>query len=555
MFIFNTSLRLRSGYSTQTDELRRQIDIEAKNGRDTVRMKENLCNAYIAAKNVEKIEELTKNYTFGDFIHHKIINMHIEMGSTEHALDHFNEIRKSRPNFKLNRNDTVRLAHAMFKEKREWSELIRVFTENKQIRLKGQNGNEIRLFLQTVAETGKPAEMDELFDVLVENNFAVKDGLTAGYLVKVHLVNNDLAAAVHTFEKQFEESKLISYLVPLMKALIVTDDLEKLQKVCKLVHSKRSKADTVLSLVTSFIQLGNIDLARVLLDHNMPHISDHSFRTFWERYNEYGYFSLLEGLLEATAGLDYDCRIIYSHLLGHLIDQNKTDAALDLWRQQLDRNEEPSKEFLQVLASHLNENGLRVPFHEPFAIAPMLPSHLSPEGIQEMKTALRNADVDAALEFRTKIKPNSTQYVYLTSELLRLLCKSKIDRSTDAVDIAIESFELNRRVNDESLCDLIQRIADDGHTQLLERFGDYLPRPTKRSIRFVSELLKAYERAGKWNEFFSTTLRKLHRNAYVNDRFPMMNLLAHLQKQNIPLSECKRSLHISFLILNANDIY
>lgn len=516
--------------------MQRQIEIEAQRGRDPFRLKENLCSAYIREKNVKKVEELTKNYIFGDFIHLGIINMHIDMGNIELALKHFDEIRKKRPAFRLTRPDAARLARAMFLEEREWSEIIRIFTENRQPQSQNENVGEIHLFLQTVADTGNPGELDELFDVLVANNFVVKDSHTAGFMVKVHLVNKDLAGAVHTFEKQFEERKFTSNNVPLMMALITANDMEKLGTVFKLVQLKFSDGDAVLSLVTSFIQLGNIDQARVLLDHNMSRISDQAFRKYCDRYYRYAEYSLLENLLAATAGLEYDRSRIYTHLLTHLCAENKTDEALRLWRQQREQDEDPSKEFLIGLESHLRANNVNVPFKLPEG-ASVLSSHLSPAQLKTIKMALRNGNVDAALEVWPKIKSNHTQYIYFASDLVQLLSKNK--RFAEAIDISMQTIKANRRVPDVALRDLAEKLADVGDTQLLERLGESLPCATKRSIQFGAELLKAYVRNGKWDEFFRATLEKAGRNAQINDRIPTINLLALLQKQSIPLAECK----------------
>lgn len=551
-----------SGYTSRANELQKLIDIKGKKNLDSVGQKEDQCIAYIREKNVAKIEELTKSCVLGDFIHHSIINMHIEMGSTELALDHLDEVRKSRPNFKLDRSEAARLACAMYKEEREWREIIRIFTENKQLRLQSDNVTAIYHFLQSVAETGNAAELNELVDVLIDNNFLVKDNQSAGYMVKVHLVNNDLVQAVRTFEKQYDERKFTSHHVPLAVALIKANEMEKLRKVFKLMESKYSEANALLTLVISFIECGNIGLARVLLKNASSRISDNSFNNYWARYHKYGEYSVLQGVLDATVGLDYDRCNIYSYLLVHYCDQKRTEDALELWRKQRDQNEQPTNGFLQRLAAHLDENGIKYPFQVPKADTPTLASHSLPAE-NEMKNALRNKDIDAALKMWNKINSNSTRYEYLASGLIQLLCKS--NRNTEAFDIATQTIDLEKRVNDAAFCDLIQRIADDGNWQSLERLGDSLSHTTKRAIRFGGELLRAYEKNGKWNEFFGKTLEKIKMNANVNERVLQSNLLKHLQKQSIPLDECEcvfqfhtwqRAIHINpklifFLIISS----
>lgn len=514
-------------------------EIKEKKDRDSIHQKEELCITYIRDKNVAKIEEITKSGILGDFVHHSIINMHIDMCSTERALYHLAVVRKTRPNFKLDRSEAARLARVMFREERDWREIVRVFTENKQPRPNSENVTAIYQFLQTVAEAGNPAELNELFGVLIENNFLVKDNQSAGYLIKVHLVNQDLTEAVRAFEKQYEEGKFTSYHVPLTMALIKANDMEKLRIIFKLMQLKYSEANAVLTLAIGFIQVGKIGLARVLLANMSSRISDNSFHNYWARYHKYGEYSVLQGLLDATTGLEYDRSHIYSYLLVHYCEQNQTEEALELWRKQRDRNEEPTVGFLQRLAAHLNEQNVKIPFRVPEAVTPQLASQPLPAEERDMRKALRDENADVALKLWGEIKADSTRYEYLASGLVQLLSKGKSNHNIKAVDIVLQTIESRKRVNDAALSVLIQRLADDGNSESLERLSDRLPRTTKRNIQFGSELLRAYERCGKWVEFFETTLKKIDLNVNVNDRLHLLGLLNLLQKQRIPLNECK----------------
>lgn len=535
-----------SNYTTRANELQKRIEFESKKGRDTLLLRENLCNAYIKEKNVEKVKELTEKWTFGDSVYCNIINMHIDIGNTEHALSQFNEIRAIRPNFKLNRSDTARLLHAMFRDEREWSDIIRIINENKQqaIQSSGSSTKEMILFLQTVVSTKKPEELGELYEVLVANNFLVKDSGVAGLMVKVHLKNKDLPSAVKTFEKQFDEKKFTSNHVPLMAALITANDMDGLQKIFKCMQLKYSNGVAVLALATSLISTGNIQQARIVLKHD-AHITDHHFRKHCERSFKYKEYSFLEKLLTATIGLDFDCTIIYSCLLSHYCAEKQTDKALDLWRRQRDHNQKPSREFLHGLRWYLTNNDIDVPFPVPEREAPLVPPYECNEGVAETESALRNGDVDAALEHWRKVNTNSTKYISLTSKLVQSLSNNKV-----AVDVAIKSIVSNRRIVDDVLHGLIKRLAKDGETELLERLGDLLPSSTKRSIQYGMELLKAYEKTNKWDEYLNLALEKKIANENINYRLPMEDLLKLLQNHIMPLEkcECSRDVKMSCVI-------
>lgn len=64
---------------------------------------------------------------------------------------------------------------------------------------------------------------------------------------------------------------------------------------------------------------------------------------------------MLEGLLKATDGMEYDRSNIYYYLLLHYWKTDETRKALELRNNQCDENEKPTNIFLQTLASYFNE--------------------------------------------------------------------------------------------------------------------------------------------------------------------------------------------------------
>lgn len=553
-----------------SDELQKMIDIEVERGRDTVRLQKILFNAYIREKNVEKVNELAKSCTVGAGDHRAIINMHLEMGNTDQLLNQLNEVRKTSPNYRLLRFQAARLARAMFEEKREWSQIIRVFTENKQDQLETENIADIRHFLRVVTSSGNAEQLNELINVLVENNFMVLDNRTAGSLVSVHLMNKDLPAALRTFETQFKEKGITAAKVPLMKALIEANDMEKLQEVFDMVLSKSSEGGAVLLLAQAFIEVGNIRQARVVLKNNLLRNSQYSFRKGCEYFYQKGEYVVLKGLLEATDGLEYDRRDIYYYLLQHYCKENKSEEALELWHRQLDQDEVPTNIFLQTLASHLNKKGIEVPFDvpmktaEPVRSTPARPTtpvktaenpkpirSNTPLSTQELalKNAIQQEETDVALEQWEKIDSKFSQYVYLSSGLIQLL--SKNNRNAEAVNVVTRVTESGKNVNITALRELTQRIVENGEVQLLDRMNDSLSRHTKRLLQLGNANLNVCEASGKWNEFFQNILAKTENATAetidkIDEGIQRQRLLEILQNQNIPLKECKYFILVAF---------
>lgn len=541
-----------------SDEMQKKIEIEEEKGTNSFPLKKYLLNAYLREKNVEKVDEVARTISLRGRKQREVINLHIEMSSTYQVLDYLSEVRKTDPNFVLLRYQAARLGCAMHKENREWSEIIRVFIDNKQLESVRTNLKEVNKLLGAVTDTGNAEQLHELCNVLVENNFLVEDGGTTGNFIKVHLLNDDLPEALRAFEKQFKEKHTTYGKLPLMKALINVDDVENLQKVLDIVLTKQSDANAVLSVAQSFIQEGHIRRARVIMENYLERKPDDSFSRRCEFYHKNGKYDVLEGLLEATDGLECDRSLIYYYLLLHYCSQNEIQKALDLWRKQQALDERPTEIFLQTLASHLHQHDLDVPFQVPKVTeaekAPELtaetkrtkaaaskgPSNLSAEAA--LKKALQLKDADAALIQWKKLNPNGVQSAHLASALVNLL--SQGNRNTEAAEIAIQVAEVGTNLSVGPLRNLIQRLAEDGELQLLDRLSSSLPRETRRTIGISHEILKVYEKCGKWDQFFARILEKCE-NATdenienVEDGIRTLRLLKILQKQSIPLNECK----------------
>lgn len=325
-------------YMLSSEELEKRINIEDEKGRDTTWLKKNLFDAYVREKNIAKVNELAKICDIGKREHSKVIDMHLELGVTDQALNYLNEVRNTVPDFKLLRYQAARLACAMFDMGSEWREIIHMFIDNKQTEPVKENLNELNKLLRKVTDTGNAARLNELLNVLYENNFLFEDKRIAGNIVRVHL-NKGL----------------------LMKALIEIDDGKKLQRLLDVIDPETA----LLSVVHNFIEDGKVSEARSIIKKNLSLITGEAIHQRCEYYHRNGKNTMLEGLAEATNGMGYDRREIYYYLLLHYCKENKTQEALELWHKQQSEDQIPSRFFLLTLASHLNRNGMKVPFEVP----------------------------------------------------------------------------------------------------------------------------------------------------------------------------------------------
>lgn len=550
-----------------SDELGKMIEIHEEKGNNTAPLKKLQFRSYIREKNVSKVNELKSTVELTDANHNDIIEMYHQVGDCSGALNYLVEVRKDHPAFHLKGFLAMRLAQLMYAEKRDWHDILSFIVENKQPTRPTDNMNETETFLRDVSRAGNAAQLSEAHDILFQNNYLVHP--VTGLLVTVHLQNNDLAEAVRAFEQQYKAKFSTAGKISLMKALIQANDMEKLQSVFDMVLSRHSESRATLILARAFLEIGNIRQARVVLKNNLLRNENHSivFRNDCKYLHESGRIGVLEGLLEATEGLEYHRGDIYFYLLLHYCKQNQSSKALELWYKQLDEDEKPSKAFLQKLASHLNENKLEIPFHVPEAdpeklvaeaprltnnrIAPKHESVKTPETPRKLTKrteevallkAIEQGNADVALELWKKIDSNSKRYTELTSYLIRLL--SNTNRRKEAIDIAVNTLASQKDVYNTVLAAVTQQLAADGDLESLDRLDQALSPNKKHKIQFYRTSLKAYEVTGKWKDFFDRVLAQTENAtdetiADVNKRIHIGTLLRQLQNHSILFNECK----------------
>lgn len=118
------------------------------------------------------------------------------------------------------------------------------------------------------------------------------------------------------------------------------------------------------------------------------------------------------------------------------------------------------------------------------------------------------------------------------------------NRNTEPVDIAIQAANSGKIVFNGPLRHLFQRLAEDGEVQLLDRLGDSLPILTRHNLKFGDENLKAYEKIGKWDEFYKIILEKCEKATddsfeNIEGHIAVISLLKLLRNKSIQLNECK----------------
>ena len=249
----------------------------------------------------------------------------------------------------------------------------------------------------------------------------------------------------------------------LMKRLIEVEDTISLQTVVDLSIKIHGESNTLYDLAFAFLEAGKEKQAQKIFDTPGLRGRIDRLENFAMRAMESNRIDLIQSLLQATKHIfDIDRDILYYHLVRMFGKMGDPDRALNVWITMQEESLQPSARTLRALATVLKEHKREVPFEVPEEVQSRENS-TSPEE-QKLLNAIREDDVDAALEFKQGIDSNSqpmsikgysylielllqVRFAYLTvsciavSEYSCLCVKLQKDRVKEAVNLTQEVLQ------------------------------------------------------------------------------------------------------------------
>jgi hypothetical protein len=213
-----------------------------------------------------------------------------------------------------------------------------------------------------IAETKDVEKTKELIDFMIERQFlSAKDGLTFDAMIIVQLENNDLEGAVAAFEDVFKVHDRLASLKRLMKALIVAEDAEKMQRVLDTAIIKYGEEASLYDLLENFLLLGRFQQARKLLDTPGLRFRDRKVKQICDELIRKNLLEALENFTLFSRNV-FDCDRIYMYR--RLIEANSSDGdkLLDIWVMMQEEGVTPTEEIKKQLAKTLEKAGKEVPF-------------------------------------------------------------------------------------------------------------------------------------------------------------------------------------------------
>lgn len=408
--------------------------------------------------------------------------------------------------------------------------------------------------LDLLAEKGKDADVTKMFTSLETNNFIEINNVLLGPLVKVHLINDDVPKAVAAFEAISTKYNCTPWKNDLACKLIQLEDATNLQLLTDLSTNVHGEVNSLYDLVFSFVECGRIRQARKILETPGLRSRPQRINLACERYRREGKSETLEGLVQATRDLNHiDRHEIFYNLLLTYCKEDSPEKALGLWTKiQEEEDVAPTDQFLSTLARYLEEKNVQVPFvapasettkTQPSVRQPRRESTASDAEKSKVRKSRNSGKLDDASKEKGAIKSNTKLSVTGETKVLELMVQE--GRLEDASKHVFTMLEGNRHPLPRTFRFYLNKIAETGNYEVLEKLTPLLAADTKRNVSFDNRLCHAYLTAGKSGEYIDQMIKNFD-NATTKEelveleqKFPKGTINAILEKHPELSTKCK----------------
>ncbi|CAK1540689.1 unnamed protein product [Leptosia nina] len=458
----------------------------------TVKLQKQLLSAYMDENNVEKMESFAEELKKTNFeitipTLMRMYVVYLENGMIDKANKIREDIKQKNPEFELNRYKKVVMAHALIKNKK-FDEAIQYLKDNKP---SDDYDSYFPLntrcwqMLNTLAEEKDAAKVKELAETLINNNYITPTNVLLGPLIKVHILKDDLEAALKEFEYCCNQYRSTPWKGELTKTLILKEDANKLQWLADLSTQIHGEINILHDLVLAFVECGRLRQARRILETPGLVSRQRRLNDACERYVEEGKSEYLEGLLEATKDLSIvDRSNIFYHLLVTYCKANETDKALGLWTVLQEEGEVPTDEFLVQLGNHLKSKNREVPF-------------VIPQRTQKVK---EESIIEKVVAPKQPIQP-SKQGI---SNQIEALIKGGL--LAQALDFTIKSVDDGVVPKRNVLKFLLKNFAAEGNVENIQKLGKYFNDEMRKATTFDDKLTLAIFNRGSGEQHVNNLL-------------------------------------------------
>lgn len=501
--------------------IERLIQRFEEKGENTKPLKRQLLVSAIRSKNIEKTEAIVERlkaegYILTSGVYAQLIDLYASADNLEKAVEVFDHIKKTDTEFSLDDVKTIKIAQLYVNQDRV-EDAVKFLEANKR-----ENIPENRPFnynstcwrlLNSIAEKGNSSELNMVFDALVASNYILPNNVLLGPLIKVHLIQDELTAAVDKFEEICRKYRSTPWKNEIACRLIQKEDATNLQRLTDLSTEIHGEVNSLYDLVFSFVECGRVRQARKILETPGLRTRPGRINTACERYLQEQMPSALEGLVEATKDLNHiDRAEIYYTLLQTYIKDASAEKALGLWTKMQEEDTTPSDLFLAKLAELLKSQNIEVPFTVPeITTAPVeakverksqpVATSAAPisDTLSTFRTALKAGDIDEILNTRQNLQAKDKVSLMDKSLILEALVKS--GRLNQATNLVFELLQQNMNPIPRIFRFYLNKLAATGDSETIERIGQLLNDDQKKVLSFDNRFCHSFISGGKADEY------------------------------------------------------
>uniref|UniRef100_A0A0K8SN95 Leucine-rich PPR motif-containing protein, mitochondrial n=1 Tax=Lygus hesperus TaxID=30085 RepID=A0A0K8SN95_LYGHE len=493
--------------SIEKDEstiLRSIATVEAK-GESADGLKRQLLLYYCHNKELDKAMALKQELQKGDLdLQPGLLVLFMDLcchhGKLEDAMDYYNQAM-AKEGSRLDASKAVRLAYLLCQNDR-FEEALKILDSHPQSEEEYSENNYGHLstcwkLLNYCAEKGQVEMLNKIFETMVRQNYIEPTNILLGPLIKIHILRDDVEAALKKFEECCVKYRATPWKNELTCKLIDREDAANLQKVADLSTQIHGEVNSLYDLVLSFVECKKIKQARKILETPGLRTKTQRITSACQRYYSAGQVDHLITLLEATKGFKHiDRSEIFKYLLQSYCKADDVDKAEGLWTQMQEEDVKPSDSFLTNLGELLEKHGRPIPFEVPKSSDLEPPSPRKPLAdpkIRAFRKTLHAKDLDEALQLKTELNDADLSKADL-SRLSNLLVNN--GRIGEASRMLISWLENGLRPDVTTLSYVINANAKIGDIDSMKAIGSFLNQDLKRMVSYSNRYTHCMVEAG-----------------------------------------------------------
>lgn len=497
----------KSNLSNADENIKNLIEqsIEKSNKSATPRHFNSLLEIYYYKKDWQKFAELIEHmendgHPVSNKYYTKLIST--RLNDIDESVKMYRKIREQCFDFQLTYLYPLFIMVSNLLKHNRFDEAIQILIENRRNEIidkesSTHKANEAACWglLKLIASHGDANKVDRLFDVLIENNYALPSNRILGPLVTVHLNNNDLRKAVDAFERIATRYNVTPCRNPLMRQLIENDQVVDLQRIVDLSSKRHGDIKTLYSLACAFVEGGRKLLAKQVIERLGSHIDPKMFDNQFRYYLNKEQIDHLKAFFDITKPLAYFQReCLYNCLLDYYCKAKQNEMVLGLWQERIDEGLPLSLEFVTILAEFKVKHNIDVPFEIP---------QNEKEAFETMVSKVKQINAKWKVpspSLPLVEKKNTTLEV--TKPAWPLVEKCVQQNELDDACVIVNQLLINKNEVDSRIFSyVLGKLALRGQCDSLTSIGANMTSDQKKEFSFDNRLCVAHNKADRGLEF------------------------------------------------------